>query len=342
MKTITIIPVLACALAFTGCGGGDKATTTEDSVQIAIVDVDVAHIQSVPQTRSYTANVEAFNINNISPSSSNRIIAIKADVGDHVQRGQVLVTLDQANADQLRINLEETERQYNRAVQLLSIGSGTQSAVDQLRTQLEAQRAQYRNVMDNTQLVSPISGVVTARNYDPGDMTGSEPVLTIGQITPAVKLMINVNETDLSVVKNGMSVDVLFDAYADEQFSGRITRVSPAVDVNTRTFPVEVQVNNADGRIRPGMFARVNINIGANDNVVVPDRAVVKQTGSNVKYVFVYSNGHVAYRQVQLGQRLDNAYELLEGLNDGDTVVVAGQSLLNDGAAAQINTHAKK
>ena len=92
--------------------------------------------------------------------------------------------------------------------------------------------------MDNTQLVSPISGVVTARNYDPGDMTGSDPVLTIGQITPAVKLMINVNETDLSVVKNGMSVDVLFDAYADEQFSGRITRVSPAVDVNTRTFPV--------------------------------------------------------------------------------------------------------
>ena len=342
MKTIHLIPAVACALALTGCGGGEQTTAAVDSVQVAIVDVDVAHVLSVPQTRSYTANVEAFNINNISPSTSNRILTINVDVGDHVSAGQVLVTLDHAQADQLRINLEETERQYNRAVQLLQIGSGTQSAVDQLRTQLDAQRAQYRNVMDNTQLTSPISGVVTARNYDPGDMTGAQPVLTVGQITPAVKVVINVNETDLAVIRNGMSVDVAFDAYPDEQFSGRITRVSPAVDVNTRTFPVEVQVNNSDGRLRPGMFARVSINIGTNDNVVVPDRAVVKQTGSNVKYVYVYSNGHVAFRQVQLGQRLDNAYELLGGINDGDTVVVAGQSLLNDGAAAQINTHEKK
>ena len=342
MKTIHLIPAAACALALAGCGGGNQAADTVDSVQVAIVDVDVAHVLAVPQTRSYTANVEAFNVNNISPSTSNRILTIKADVGDHVSAGQVLVTLDAAQADQLRINLEETERQYNRALQLLQIGSGTQSAVDQLRTQLDAQRAQYRNVMDNTQLISPISGVVTARNYDPGDMTGSTPVLTIGQITPAVKVVINVNETDLAVIRNGMAVDVAFDAYADEQFAGRITRVSPAVDVNTRTFPVEVQVANADGRLRPGMFARVNINIGTNDNVVVHDRAVMKQTGSNVKYVYVYSNGHVAFRQVQLGQRLDDAYELLGGINDGDTVVVAGQSMLNDGAAAQINTHAKE
>ena len=342
MKTVYLISAVACALALTGCGGGEQTMVAADSVQVAIVDVDVAQVRSVPQTRSYTANVEAFNVNNISPSTSNRILTIKVDVGDHVSAGQVLVILDHAQADQLRINLEETERQYNRAVQLLNIGSGTQSTVDQLRTQLDAQRAQYRNVMDNTQLVSPISGVVTARNYDPGDMTGSAPVLTIGQITPAVKVVINVNETDLAVIKNGMSVDVAFDAYADEQFAGRITRVSPAVDVNTRTFPVEVQVANADGRLRPGMFARVSINIGANDNVVVPDRAVVKQTGSNVKYVYVYSNGHVAFRQVQLGQRLDDAYELLGGINDGDTVVVAGHSLLKDGAAAQINTHEKK
>ncbi|MGN0223718.1 MAG: efflux RND transporter periplasmic adaptor subunit, partial [Muribaculaceae bacterium] len=308
----------ALCIVLTGCGGGEQTAVAVDSVQVAIVDVDVAHVVSVPQTRSYTANVEAFNINNISPSTSNRILTIKADVGDHVSAGQVLVTLDHAQADQLRINLEETERQYNRAVQLLQIGSGTQSAVDQLRTQLDAQRAQYRNVMDNTQLISPISGVVTARNYDPGDMTGSQPVLTIGQITPAVKVVINVNETDLAVIRKGMGVDVAFDAYPDEQFAGRITRVSPAVDVNTRTFPVEVQVNNSDSRLRPGMFARVTINIGSNDNVVVPDRAVLKQTGSNVKYVYVYSNGHVAFRQVQLGQRLDNAYELLGGINDGD------------------------
>lgn len=134
-----------------------------------------------------------------------------------------------------------------------------------------------------------------------------------------------------------MNVDVRFDAYEGENFSGKINRISPAVDVTTRTFPVEVLVANKDGRIMPGMFARVDINLGSRENVVVPDRAVVKQTGSANKYVYTYSNGKVAYKQVQLGQRLDDSYELLDGIEDGDTVVVAGQVRLADGVDAKIN-----
>jgi multidrug efflux pump subunit AcrA (membrane-fusion protein) len=84
------------------------------------------------------------------------------------------------------------------------------------------------------------------------------------------------------------------------------------------------------------MFARVEINLGNKDNVVVPDRAIVKQTGSGNKYVYVYNNGTVSYHKVELGQRLDDAYELLSGINDGDTVVIAGQTKLADGVKAEI------
>ncbi len=337
MKTIKYLFIPACFVLLSSCGSGEKANTTVAEEDIAIIDVDVAKTKGVDVTRSYTANVEAYNINNIVPSTPNRILSIRCDVGDQVSKGQVLVTLDATNADQQRINLEQTEREYNRALELLNIGSGTQRAVDQLKAQLDAQRAQYNNTLENTTLISPISGVVTARNYDPGDMVANQPILTIGQISPSVKVMINVNEADLSVIKLGMPVDIKFDAFGDQEFSGKITRISPAVDVATRTFPVEVLVSNPSGKIRPGMFARVNINIGSNESVVVPDLAVVKQSGSAKKFVYVYSNGLVEYREVVLGQRLEDGYELISGVENGDTVVVAGQVRLNDGAKAQLS-----
>ncbi len=338
MKIYSYLVPVAAAAMLASCGSKDNTQAEAvEAEELPVVQVDVAHKRAVDMRRSYTANVEADNVNNIAPSMSNRIQTILADVGDHVKKGQVLVTLDPSTADQQRISLEQTERDYNRAVQLLEIGAGTQSAVDQLKAQLEAQRTQYRNTMTNTVLRSPISGIVTARNYDPGDMTGQLPVLTVGQTTPNVKVIINVNETDLAQVRKGMNVDVTFDAYGDEEFKGRISRVTPAVDVNTRTFPVEVLVANPSERIRPGMFARVEIDLGQRDNVVVPDRAVVKQTGSANKYVYVYSGGRVSYKKVELGQRLDDAYELLSGINDGDTVVISGHVRLADGAEVELH-----
>ncbi len=339
MKVIKYFTAACAVLALASCSGKDdeKTTVVSHEDELPIVDVDVAYVSSVPQTVSYTANVEADNVNNIAPSMSNRIKTITVDVGDHVSRGQVLVTLDAANADQQRINLEQTEREYNRALELLNIGAGTQRAVDQLKAQLDAQRTQYDNTMQNTVLRSPIAGVVTARNYDPGDMTGALPVLTVGQIIPSVKLIINVNEADITRIKRGMDVDVTLDAFPGETFQGRITRLAPAVDVNSRTFPAEVTLANPKGSILPGMFARVTINLGNRESVVVPDRAIDKQKGSNNKYVYVYSNGKVSYNRVELGSRLDNGYELLSGINDGDTVVIAGQSRLADGVAVEIS-----
>lgn len=333
---------VAALLALASCSPKPEVGQgAEADEKLPIVEIGVAYTQPVQHSRSYTANVEAENINNISPATMNRIKDIRVDVGDRVSRGQVLVTLDSSTADQLRINLENTEREYSRAVELLNIGAGTQRQVDQLKAQMDAQRSQYENAMTNTVLTSPINGMVTARNYDPGDMSGQAPILTVGQITPAVKTVINVNETDISVLRNGLPVDITFDAFPGETFQGKISRISPAVDVNSRTLPVEVMVQNGSGRILPGMFARVSLNIGVEDNVVVPDRAVVKQTGSAQKYVYTYNNGKVSFRHVELGQRIGDTYELLSGIENGDTVVIAGQTRLTDGARVELKSAAK-
>lgn len=329
--------VAAALLALASCSSSEKDSAKAEVEELPIVTVDVAHRMEVPQKKVYTANVEADNLNNIAPASPNRIKKITVDVGDRVRAGQTLVELDRANIDQLRINLEQLEREYTRAVKLFEIGGGTQQSVDQLKAQLDASRTQYDNMLENTVLVSPINGVVTARNYDPGDMTGSAPVLSVGQLSPVVKVIINISENDLALVKQGMPVEISFDAFPAESFSGRIQRVYPTVDPATRTFSVEVQIANPGERIKPGMFARVAIDLGAQQNVVVPDRAVVKQSGSGNKYVYVLSDGRVSYKKVTLGQRFDTTYELLDGIEDGDTVVITGQTRLADGVAVEVH-----
>ena len=328
--------IAAAALTLAACGKNESDKTVEVQEELPLVVIDVAHSQDVAQSKSYTANVEAENVNNIAPATPNRIKTIAVDAGDRVTKGQILVTLDRANIDQLLINLEQIEREYNRAVQLLEIGGGTQQAVDQLKAQLDAARSQYDNLLENTVLTSPITGVVTARNYDPGDMTGNLPVLTVGQLSPVVKVLIGISENDMALVRKGMPVTVALDAFPDETFEGTVNRIYPTIDTSTRTFMAEVRIANPGERIKPGMFARVGFDMGTKHNVVVPDRAVVKQTGSGNKYVYTYSNGRVAYKKVELGQRLGDSYELISGINDGDTVVIAGQSRLADNVPVQI------
>jgi RND family efflux transporter MFP subunit len=133
-----------------------------------------------------------------------------------------------------------------------------------------------------------------------------------------------------------MPVDITVDVFKDKTFTGRVSLIYPTIDEKTRTFPVEVKLVNNDSKVRPGMFARVNVNFGSMNHVVVPDQSVIKQSGSGSRFVYVYKNGKVSYTEVVLGQRLGNEYELISGIASGDQVVVSGQSRLADGVEVEI------
>ena len=326
----------ACfAFALAACGSGEKEATTAVVEELPKVEIQKVYSQDVNQIADYTATVEAYKTNNITTSTPNRIKEILVDIGYKVVKGQKVVVLDNVNIAQLKVRLDNIEREYNRAVELLNIGGGTQQAVDQLKTELDAARRQYENMVENTVLVSPINGVVTARNYDPGDMTGGSPLLTIEQLRP-VKVLVNVSEGEFTKVRKGMKVDIKLDVYGDEVFTGTVSLIHPTIDPATRTFTVEIDIMNNDERVRPGMFARVSMNFGTSNHVVVPDRAIVKQTGSGDKYVYVYKDGKVSFDKVELGQRLDNAYEVLSGVENGADVVITGQTRLSNGAEVEV------
>ena len=142
-----IILSAAAALLATACGKKEEDKKADAMDVLPLVEVETVHVAAVDQIHEYTANVDAYKSNNISPATSNRIKTITVDMGDHVRRGQVLVTMDNSEAARLKVNLDQIQREYNRATQLLKIGSGTQAQVDQLKAQLDASRTQYNNVI---------------------------------------------------------------------------------------------------------------------------------------------------------------------------------------------------
>ncbi len=330
-----VYTMAACAaVLFVACSGKQDTAGQAEEETVQLVRVEKVTEQAVPQVASYTATIEPYKRNLISSSLPNRIKKIYVEVGDHVKAGQKLVDLDRANLAQQKLQLDNLELEYNRVKELFAVGGASQQQVDQMRTQYETAKTSYENLDENTVLVSPVNGVVTARNFDDGDIA-SGAILTVMQIQP-VKVLVNVSESDFTKVKQGMPVDVNVEVYGDELFKGKVSLIHPTIDASTRTFVTEINIPNADNRIRPGMFARVNIDFGAADRVVVPDRAVIKRSGSGDRFVYVYKDGKVSFNQVQLGRHIDDTYELISGVESGSMVVTAGHTRLKNGDSVKI------
>lgn len=292
--------------------------------------------KAVDQVRDYTCTVEAEVKNNIAPQSPGRINRIYVEVGDHVVKGQKLVQMDASSLRQLELQIANQKTDFERIEKLYKIGGVSKAEYDNAKMSLDVNETSYSNLKENTQLLSPITGIVTARNYDSGDLYSGNPVLTIQQIRP-VKLLINVSEQYFSRVQKGDKALIRLDALPGKEYEAKVTLVYPTINAATHTFPVELSLPNSDEAVRPGMFARATLNFGTEQHIVVPDQAIVKQPGSGERFVYVYNNdGTVNYMKVELGQRLGDSYELLSGVADGARIVVAGQSKLVDGAEVQV------
>lgn len=338
MKTREMLKVvpLATLVLLMSCSGEKKDATTQVVDEKVKVKIEQVSAQDVDQIAEFTATVEANIKNNIAPQSSVRIEKLFAEVGDHVKEGQLLVKMDANSLKQSKVQLDNQEIEFKRIDELYKVGGASKSAWDAQKTQLDISREGYKNLQENTQLVSPISGIITARNYDNGDMHSSgNPIFTVEQIRP-VKLFVNVSESYFTQVKKGNEVDIRLDVYGDEVFKGKVSLVYPTIDATTRTFPVEIKIANADERVRPGMFARATMSFGTRNHVVTPDQAIVKQSGSGDRYIYVYKDGKVSYQKVELGRRMDNKYEIISGVENGDQVVTTAQNRLTNGMEVEI------
>lgn len=336
MKKIKSSAILMLALTMGLVSCNKTAKTTDSQAKIPNVTIKKVVEQDVEQKIELTATIQPEFKNSIAPSTPGRIRQILVDVGQHVTKGQKLAQMDAANLSNSETQIDNLKRVYKRTLELFNVGGASQQDLDNAKLQLDVAQTSFKNLNENTFLISPISGIITAKNYDNGDMYGAQmPILTVMSINP-VKVVVNVSETFYSKVKIGMPVTINFDIFPGETFNGKVSLIYPTIDDKSRTFAVEIKMNNANNKVRPGMFARVIMGFGTVKHVVVPDQSVVKQVGSGARFVFVYVNGKVEYRQVELGQRLGNEYELISGVQSGSEVVVDGQGNLVDGCAVRV------
>ena len=329
-----LIPAIAAAISCTGKKQQEDAAAAQSVKAIPRVETVTAQKQVVPRTEVYSASIQAYAVNNIAPQSGGRIKSIKTEVGSFVAKGQVLAEMDDLQLQQARIKLSNDETEYNRLKALLESGGVSQSDFDQISMALKLDRSNVANLEENTYLRSPISGVVSARNYDQGDMYSSmgQAIFTVQQITP-VKLLVGISESDYTRIKVGQKVQISVDALPGESFEGKIVRIHPTIDAKSHTFDAEVHVANSNRKLRPGMYARVSVDFGSNNSVVVPDISVVKQQGSGVRTVFVLNeDGSVSEKVVTPGRHFHGNYEILDGIAEGERVVVKGHSALRNGS----------
>jgi len=335
MKIIRLsLTALVLTVLFASCKNETKTDTKKAAPIVSVVSV---HSEDVDITNTFTSNLEAYAVNNIVSQAAGRIKSIRADVGNHVRKGQLLAEMDEVNLLKTRLQYVNDSIELGRLNELVKVGGVSQANYDLAKLQLELTKKTYQNLLENTRLTSPINGVVTARNYDAGDMYSmAQPIFVVQQISP-VKLLINVPESRFTDVKNDMVFDITTESYPNETFKGKVNIIYPSISATTHTFPVEITIPNTDQRLRPGMFARVTANFGTNHSIVVPDVAVVKQVGSGEHFVYVLRDDNtVKYTLVELGRRLGDKYEILSGLNEGDKVVTEGQTRLKDGVEVTV------
>ena len=339
MKALRILGIALCSLLIMACGQKKQTAAVgpmaPDPNAKPLVKLAKVVEEPVDQLLVYSATIVGEVKNNIAPSAPGRISKIKVEVGDNVRKGQILVEMDETTLSQQEMQLKNLETEFNRIDQLYQVGGVSKSEWDNVKLQLEVARKSFQTLKENTRLESPIEGVVTARNYDNGDLYSGQAILVVQKMAP-VKLTINVSEQYYSRVKKGDEVSIELDAYPGETFKGKVSLIYPTVDAMTHTFPVELNVANEDLKLRPGMFARATLNLGTLNHVVVPDLAIDKRAGSGDRFVYVYKDGKVHYSKVELGQRLGDRYELLSGVENGAQIVIAGLAKLADGKEVEV------
>ena len=336
IKTLSLALLSAGLLASCSSSSSSKATEEQSADTVRLVEVAPAEMRALSLSEEFTAQLEAKVINNITAQAGGRLKQLLVKVGDRVGAGQAVARMEATQAAQAQIQLADAKTNFARMDELYKVGGVSKAQWEQAKSAVDQAKLAYGNAAENTVLRSPISGFVTAKNYDNGDMTSPQlPVVVIQQIAP-VKAVIGVSEQYYSYLKKGAAATLSVDALGEETFSGVVTNIFPTLDPVTHTVSTEIEVANKDLKLRPGMYARVHLDFGTKEALTVPDKAIVRQAGSGARYVYVFSGGKAVYRAVELGQQQGDLYEVVSGLNAGDQVITSAPSNLKNGLSVKL------
>lgn len=323
------ITALALAAAMVvACGV--KQQQQEEEV-VAQVETSIVQKMEIDRTVEFSTTLEGYLKQNVAPSLTGKIEHIFVEVGTNVKEGSMLVRMDQNQINTTKLTYANLGVELSRMENLRESGAVSQQALDQIKLSYDQTKQSLDFLEKNTYVKAPFSGVISAKNYEDGELYSGQPILVLTQIN-TLKALIGISESYFPQVKAGMTVDITSDIYPGEVFKGVIEIVYPTIDASSHTFQVKVKISNGSLKLRPGMYVKTRLALGRLNAIVVPYQSVLKMTGSNDRYVFVNEDGVAKRIFVEMGQRYNEMVEIVgDSLQEGDKLVTLGQSKLVDG-----------
>jgi RND family efflux transporter MFP subunit len=298
----------------------------------------------IARSVSVSGTVEPIRTVGVNAQLAGALQTVVAEEGSYVRSGTVLATVDDreiaAQLASAEASYQLAEANFQRAERLRERQVITAPEYERDRAALaaaQAQREQLRARLGYATVRAPLTGVVTEKNVEAGDVVGVQTRLfTIADISTMV-VRVRVSELDVVELSAGDPAQVILDAFPGRLLTGRIRRVFPMADPVSRLVPVEVAITGPDARVaRPGFLARVTFGLGAKENVrLVPASAIVKDA-SGSEAVYVIESDRAERRIVRTGLTSEGRVEILDGVDAGEMIVVTGTNNLRDGTAVRV------
>jgi len=315
--------------------------TEEEEAEQMQVDAVIMSQEELVNTISATGTIRAIQEIELSTEVSGKVIGLYIEESSVVEQGQLLVKVNdndlQAEKIRLESNIEVMEQTAERQQQLFERGGATQEDYDNTLMQLNNLRAEYASVeaqIERTEVRAPFEGVVGLTFISDGAYVTPSTRIASLQDMSSVRIDFSVPERYSAQIGNGNRVDFQVQG-VDSVFSGEVIATEPQIDPRTRTLQVRAVSDNSDGLLNPGSFANVDIVLTSFENaVMLPSQSLIPDSGEYK--VMVYNNGAVSERFVTTGIRTRNKVQIIEGLSEGETVLVNGLLQVADGDSVQI------
>ncbi|MDD5454392.1 MAG: efflux RND transporter periplasmic adaptor subunit [Candidatus Ratteibacteria bacterium] len=362
MKKIIVLIIVLSLLALVGYRVYQTIVSKRliaesgEGTEIPVV-VEEIKLGTIEEKLFFTGNVQAQSQITVYSEVSGKVEKLAVDVGDMVAKGGLIAEIEkeklvlqverlEAALESAEANLENLGKDYERFKNLLQQNAVSQQKFDGVKTAYESAQAQVKELkaslklskiqLSDSAISAPIGGVIAQKFIEEGDMVAanSQPVVSIADMD-SVKVIVDVTDKDIVDIRVGQTARVMVDAYPSEIFEGKVSNVSPVLDLSSRTAPVEIDIPNADHSLKPGMFARVDLVLVSIENaVVIPRDSIIEKDGK--KYVFVAENGKARQKEVAIGLEETETVQILSGLKKGEILIIEGQNSAQEGAEIKI------
>ena len=334
---VTPLIIILMFISFYGCKSENEAKNKAKSAKHPLVNIQPAQKGKMVSYIDITGTVEANIFTQIKSPADGIVKSLAARENQHVKNDKVIAVINPVDRVALisenQLRIEQLQKALDREESGTDKYKNLMQKLDTARVNLEYAKNMYKTVP----VICPMSGVVTDRYIDKGSrVSAQDKMFTVTDMSSLV-IKTQVNEKYFEAIQEGETLPVILNAYPNDTLSGEISLIYPQVDPVTRSVKFDIKIRDFNKKLLPGMMASINVPVSEKENAIsVPNRAILTSP-ENRNFIFVVDSNNVAHRRiVKKGMDANNQVEIINGLQEGEKVVVDGQGRLKDSMQVEI------